>query len=1383
MNISKEILDMTIEEVMDDEELAIETRNHIKNILESNDKEKITKTILGHIYVFSKYSIIKDIYNNDLFIDEVINKMKTGNFREIENFFVKINKSIDISVFINQQKIIDFLLNSNAIDYLGRIDGFFDFFNGSLKKQLVYKYLSFKELNIFILDYVLPEDMIDEILSNSKYYEEIKKSIVSRNGGVSIFNEYKSKKVWEYYKDIIAILSLSDKIDYFRGIHSETLKETVFKELNFEEEIDNISSIYLECFIPYLTQEFIYNKCMTKDVNIINKYIKYLDFENQKSAVIKLTNERVRLTEYFEKLSKDVKQFVFLESPKLLYDYQIYNLYLETNNLECLIYLKNKFIKTKEVCGDVLYEDSFVNILTDEEKQLIIEILPEKIFYYPRKTLKFNDYFFKIMKEKYIEYLKNNSANKGHIYFDNLKDYYTTEEQLQIIKYIDSSWLPDILSSKENYDWFINLLKIEPSLLKGLDINNCTISYITNELIDKIEELIPFFEESQLTLFFTNGIISSNEYVHDLFIEKVKENPDLLNSLYSLRYFEKEEQIEILSKMSINKLHNIIHYSRKEDDILSQVLNLRLDEYIDYLNRPGILSIFHKDIETLYINLDNDRKVYLLSKITSLKSIEELFLGLEKEEESAKIVLDELVFNRRKNIINDKYNFRLISYNRKYIQYLIDNLDMANLMYISTYYYNKDIISKCMNYIKEDNKILINEDLFSFFNIFMSKLSIEDKDYINNIIDDFIDNNDLFNNEYKDKLGNIDTLQKLVFLNLYDKKILEGDKKILFDKLLNNNKFILNSIHSVMFDENMSKLPMSFIDKVSRYPLMQEDILKLKNKNYDMLKFISNVGIYLSKNDINPIAYDKEMSMIIEYLVSNKNVLNNFDFSLVNENNIEDVINFIMYEYEKLIIVYNPKAEVYQNINEMYSFKIDNFTNERLLKCDEAYKNCTNINDKKNIFFNKYLSMTLYDARNFYKTYIINYHKVIGYASSDLPIKYIEIINKIINIEDSEVLDQLYESDFIYFDMTDRLTIESIMQEAYFKSLSNDYVDKQNGTDIVKGIKDKDGNLVSLKMTELLDDFGIILHSTDAYGSMELIDNDYFISWNDNSNTENHGICCSYITNSSYGTAPVYANGVMFGFTKINDTSITAYSPYDLATSNSGFNITCRYVPHFTLLDDIPDYTRHTHNEFNLERRNNSIEPRYPLVQPDSIIIFEDMDESIKANSIKAYNDFKAHGIELKIYYIDRVKVANNEANKIKYMIEKFIDTFDLNILRDIINKYESNICGCDFIGNTFNHSLNLINQHELFYTNSIKKLLNEVVDYLMKMEDINVRNNLIMEFIDILESEQYKFDLLDDMNKDRAHKFELYDDELKNKVQVLSSYLTKDVNIGTYNK
>lgn len=1377
MNLSKNILDITLNEILADEVVTQETKDRLKELVDSNNTKEIERLILNNLVFFAKYSVIKEIYNNPTYINSCLSFMKTSNFNTTAQLLSRLSETIDLEKFLNQEVFIDeFLKDTELLSILGRIHGFFDNFHNPVRGKLINSFLQKEELNIFILQ-ILPHDVVEELLKDDMYKELIYHVILSKivEGFLSITDSYLEEKVWETYQERIALLSLKNKIDYFKNISNESLKNRVFETLKLDENIDNVFSYDLKYFLPYLDQDMLFDKCNTNNTKIIDKFLEYLDTEHQIKIIYELDKLGIKLYQYWYNLNSDTKTYIFDNHRQSLDNNQIYSLYQSTKNISCLEELKNRFIESDDLMVNVLYEDDFVELLTEEEKKIFESKIPvEGYIKPPHDTVKLNNYFFDIVKAKNIDYLRKNLDTKVFTSIDDLIKYFTISEQIEIIKHKDLNWLNEILFDDEKFNFFVNILHHNPNFLNGKDLSNLKIGYANDKLINRLDEILPYFSEEQLCIFFNYNIINNNSKIMGLFKNTIPNNPNLLPSLSLLEYFDLEKRKELLKNMNIEHLNNIMNgdYLQKNNYIID-ILYERFNEYIDYVNKPKIAV--YTDVNNVYLLLEDTKRKELVSKITNITTLERLLFELQKKQlySDCKQVLDSIISNYEgmTNINFDKELF-LHYYDSNDTKYFINNSTLSSIIYTTTYYNNKDIVNEIMKRIKNDSTLLIDEELLSHFNNFMFKLDQDNKDYISNEINKLINNNSLYNSEYKDKLPNISCAEKLRFLCLYNQGILQGNKKDIFDRLLEKNPFILNSINSIVFDDNILSLGEAFVEKLSKYPNMERQIKKLNSINPAIVKFLSQAGNYLLSNNISQLSFDKEISMIIEYLSSPKSKLKDYDFGIVNEQSIEDVVNYILYEYENLIVVYNPSYTLYPTINELYNLSIDDFTNERLKKCDEKFNNSINIEDKKNMYFNKYLSMSLSDARNFYKSYVVNYSKVMKYAESDLPIKFIELISKIIDIEDSINIEELYNTTTISYSMSDRFTIEEIMQKAYFESLTHDYIDKQKGTQVTKQFKDKEGNLVSLPMTELIDNFGIIVHSTCAYGEMTLLDNDYFTSWNNNPNTENHGICCSYITNSSYGTAAVTGTGVMFGFNKLNNTSVSTYSPYDLASRNYGFNINCTHIPYYTTLDDIPDYTRHTHNEVNLERRNYSIDPRFASVQPNCIIIFEDMDDNIKANSIKAYQDFKKHGIELELIYIDRVKVARNESCKLDDMTKEYLSTYDLNILKDIINKYESNICGCDFIGMGKQQSLNLFNQNELFKTDSIKKLIFDTIEYIKNIGDVSERNNKITTFINIIDEEQYKFDLLDDFNKDRAHKFELNDENLKRQLDVLRSMI-----------
>ena len=169
---------------------------------------------------------------------------------------------------------------------------------------------------------------------------------------------------------------------------------------------------------------------------------------------------------------------------------------------------------------------------------------------------------------------------------------------------------------------------------------------------------------------------------------------------------------------------------------------------------------------------------------------------------------------------------------------------------------------------------------------------------------------------------------------------------------------------------------------------------------------------------------------------------------------------------------------------------------------------------------------------------------------------------------------EIYNNGFIEYTKTDYINIISIMREAYNKSFEAE--SKTNQNNMVTNEAKININGTEVEVIELLDNFGLFVHSTDAYGNMNMINDNYYDSWNNNTNTANHGICSCYISNKSFGLPPIKDNGVLFGFTNINEESINLMAPYDLVTENDVYNIKSKRNPSSKATDTLAFAIVHT---------------------------------------------------------------------------------------------------------------------------------------------------------------------------------------------------------------
>ena len=1375
MYFDKNIIDETITYILN-EDYDDEDKKKAVEIL-SNQPIDIND---NSIYFWSCTPLFKEISKNKDYVYMLFDIGQKIGFSILQNCL----KFVDPKIFFNQDFVIKFCKEDGHVSYFSRIDGFFDYYEGELQKELVDEYvsgLSFKSLNFLN---ILPEKLFNYVIDNLE--KEKKDALIKTfiHSNYFSLNEYVEKNIFDISKNSFDGLSLSEKLQFINRLSNISVKKEAFYYLKLDKNLDLVISKLKKEISLYVDEEILLQKLIDNiDNDIYIFYLEALSPEYQIKALKALSDKRIRISAIEFYLKPETLKILFEEYNFAFSNSRLYDLYKEYKNIEFLKAIKNNYLKSDFISIEILCEDDFVNLLNDEEKQIIKnKIANMTSFSIPSMQVKFNDYFFKIYKEIMIDYYNKNPEKKVFITMNDLMKKFNLEEQLVLIKHFEiKSIISDAISNDNNIKFLLELLEHNPNIInEGIkDDTNVNDIFIRDSFVDNLLKIIDYIDSDNLKTVISKETVKNSYKISKIFYDNINTNPNLVSNIDMFELLDENQLNNVLENIKIKSLEKFIlevsNYSeyKKYSDIVFKYFYKRFDEYLEFKNEDSILS-FMEDNEAFDCFDDEHKKLY----VSNLKTVENLSAIIKKDCEYSEFAIDRLLNIYEKKI---RYNYissyvhhtkvNLDSYNDMSVQQIISKMNILQAIYCYIEYPDIIIEQQIIRELKENPNGLLDEVVAGYINNVYYSFSEETKNLIQNILDSNLNSIKLYTDDLSKYIQGMDVSDKIRFLDYYNKGYINDNYELIVN-LLKNNPFLFKTTDSIIFNDDIKGMNFRFIDKISKYSNMEKTI-RLISADENKFKFFVKVAKNLDNKNYSDVVYDKMIYNIIHYITSSRS--NKVDYSKVDENNIEDFIQFILYDSTNIQVIFvNSLQKELFKIEEMYDFEAENFINNKRAKCDELFENTLNVDEMKNMYFNKYFGMSVNDVERFYKKYIFNYDKVMKYAESDLPLLFINIITKVLNINDPITLKELYMTSDIYYDISDIYEIESIMSKAYFKSLVNDYKDKQNGQSVRKIIKDKDGNDVELEMTELLDNFGILVHSTCAYGEMPLIDDNYYKSWNYNPNTENHGICCSYITNSSYGTADVSGNGVMLGFTTLTSSSVAEYSPYDLCTSNAGFNITCCNEPFYTLLDDIDDYTRHTHNEFDLERRIPN--DKHFCVQPDCIIIFEDMNDKIKANSIKAYQDFKAAGIDIKLIYMDRVKIAHNESNKLKNMIMEYNNSKDLNLLRDIINKYESNICGCDYLAFGNEKSKQLFDKDELFMTDIISNLLFTTLDEINELRNVDK----FLYYLSILENEQYKFNLLDDKNSDRKHTFKLYSDELKNKIEIVKQNLNVYQNENT---
>ena len=433
---------------------------------------------------------------------------------------------------------------------------------------------------------------------------------------------------------------------------------------------------------------------------------------------------------------------------------------------------------------------------------------------------------------------------------------------------------------------------------------------------------------------------------------------------------------------------------------------------------------------------------------------------------------------------------------------------------------------------------------------------------------------------------------------------------------------------------------------------------------------------------------------------------------------------------------------------------LKDYEQRRQALCDSYFKEALEGKDLKkaqNAYLNKYYSINIEEAKAIVSMYSRSIKALSKIEKYNFQTSYILGIMQALNITSLQGIQEIYQDkelidfdDYIYMDQAIRQMFSEEMSESVYK-VADKIVDEygnlvENKPKMMSFIIEENGVTITKEVPvyEPGFDFKMLIHSTAAYGKMELLNNNYFDSWNKSLRTANHGICCSLISNDNLGMANV--NDVLLGFDSWDKKAISQSSPYDLYTYNDGYNLEEGHAMVFLSSKDITDTTRHTHNEQTLERvelREERRKKDCPNIQPSYVIIYSDMKDEIKEKAIKCSTD-----MNIPIVYLDKEKIIAHEKAKIDNKIAQWKESPNieekLTLLEQILVSHENNRSG-----------LRITNPkwlEEYFPTSKISSVIeqniSEIQSKYLITGDIKSYYQASKQLIDILEKEQRKFNL-----------------------------------------
>ena len=1081
---------------------------------------------------------------------------------------------------------------------------------------------------------------------------------------------------------------------------------------------------------------------------------------------------------------------------------------------EVSIFLKEAILELKQIIDNVRNSDEYLSLesqienlenqVESEENEKLADELYNKQEQLEENAI--NEYLSKITQEQMKDILLTLSPEfmeSNHFGFNNNA---LASEFHNIIQYFienlndPNHQLHNSLLNNEN---FISSIESNVSLLNSLIIQT------NNEqaIMSFLQRYSTNFGTADVKIddFHTNdnisfgnvfmNLIDSPNYSLD-FKQKLLNNDEMLNYLgeFTLNRIIIESQLPqnikfnfLLKEQVFEKLSDY-YFSEALASIYNNINDLitilENQKIYDKINFGYLLSKVNIDENDLLLILNNDKimkKLDWLEIGTFVSQNPHLTFELRK-----KIIFNENIYSKLNELAVSNL---LIS---KYLTKEQRNELLENTL-ISKFLNRQDVISMLLeaNTLSLEEKVAIIKD--KRFRQYIDNRTLEimmmnpnlDLDIATDLISDknlFYILIDEYNEEYNPKKY---TDNKGPF---------KYDKYEYMQRLLKKNPYLARTFSFELLKDDILDLGYDFIERISKYPFLARNIASMYGHFNSpiffeqMTQVISN-SIYASEIDMNlfttklikinndnsffdkDINKRKKLSIIKNTAHLDWSKMTPERWKILTEIGLRDMSSYYngisATMFGPIVDEIDISLNILPDINNLDD--LDNYHKRRLLLCDEIFQKCVNSNDLNgaiNAYLNKYFSINIQEAEQIVRMYGSSINQFSTNNNYNMQVKYIQSISKILSISKIDTIKQCYfDNDIqplsfdesIYIDQSIRRIFSKDISDSTFKinsSMQSTYIEipvNINGKNVMQKIPVYEPGL----------DFKMLIHSTDAYGSMELINNNYFDSWNKSGRKSNHGICCSFISNDNMGMAAV--NDVLFGFDSWDPKAVTKIAPYDIYSSNDDHDIQEGRPLTFMSAQDIIDNTRHTHNEMVLERlelRDDRRTPECQNIQPSYVIIYSDMPDEIKAKAVKCSNE-----MNIPIVYLDKEKIIANEVSKIDskiskiYLSETNMDA-KLELVEQVLLSHENNRSGLRMTNNDW--------LDKYFPTSKIDSIINYLIRNMQqefeRTQDIASYLKYSSQLMDILDKENEKFNVTME-NVDRKNYIDIPVEEYKSRI------------------
>lgn len=466
--------------------------------------------------------------------------------------------------------------------------------------------------------------------------------------------------------------------------------------------------------------------------------------------------------------------------------------------------------------------------------------------------------------------------------------------------------------------------------------------------------------------------------------------------------------------------------------------------------------------------------------------------------------------------------------------------------------------------------------------------------------------------------------------------------------MLEKDKNALRYVNFGIFKDDIFDIGEDFIEYISKFTALSAQMLVIANHNPKLLEILSQqISTYESLAD----NFD-EMEVLITYFARKC-----FDINLTKDINANDLMECAFRNSTSL----NPKIK-YEPINVQFG---ENYQDRLQQEYSKRYGNASNVDEKLNLYLDRVFSITKEGAERFIKEYGSDIENIKGVNEEEKNLIY--QLKEAINIRDEKEIDLLFaKAEGIY-----RPTHIFKARQNIAKACAKSHASEMEATDKhIQRLGKEDVQYIEfngqqVQQIKLVGNFNMLLHSTDT-GFISETHNldeqpDFVQLWKSGENKENHVISTTLVNQDFLGTSPVGKNGVRYGFTTVQESSIRLMGVTDINTYSSNFAYDSAQKQYMSA-KTLPYNSRRVYSEFGIERDGTN---------PDYVVIFDDDIPEVKNNSYQAAVQF---GIP--VVFIDKRKIEKQQMENLKSFITRFNEEGNVEDLKTLINCYETNRAG-----------------------------------------------------------------------------------------------------------